>query len=299
MKPVFVINALSETVAKKGSKLAGLANRAVAVFDHNIFDNLNLIVEAGCKAGWVIIEGGDGTAQGVISAFFNHISVDADMPKFTLLPGGMTNQVAKNIGLKPFSIKGLTELLDGNNVDKEQVLLQVSSKGHPNLYGFLFSTGGVPMVTQYTKNKLHSKGVSGSAAVVGGIIKGVSGKDETVLHPSDISVRVDDKLIEGSHLGTLVTTLPSLMLRLDPFWGEGLQPLRLTYVEGKPKHLARNVAGLWLGRKEIDRDADGLHSYRAAQLDYSYDGPIVLDGEPLSIPINFKVLPTQPLTFVS
>ncbi len=299
MKPVFVINALSETVAKKGSKLAGLTNRAAAVFDEHIFDNLNQIVEAGCEAGWVFIEGGDGTAQGIISAFFNHISVNADMPKFTLLPGGMTNQVAKNIGLKTFSFKGISELLDGKGASKEQVMLKVSCEGHPNLYGFVFSTGGVPMVTQYTKNKLHSKGIGGSAAVVGGIIKGISGKDETVLHPTDISVGIDGKLIEGSHLGTLVTTLPSLLLRLDPFWGGGSKPLRLTFVEGKPKHLARNVAGLWLGHKEKDRSSDGLHSYRATQLDYQYGGPIVLDGEPLHIPINFKVSSTQPLIFVS
>lgn len=299
MKPVFVINALSETVAKKGSKLAGLTSRAAAVFDEHIFDNLNLIVEAGCEAGWVIIEGGDGTAQGIISAFFNRISVDADMPKFTLLPGGMTNQIAKNIGLKAFSLKGIAGLLDGKGANKKQVLLQVSCEGQPNLYGFVFSTGGVPMVTQYTKTKLHSKGVGGSAAVVGGIIKGISGKDKSVLYPTQITVRVDDKLIEGSHLGTLVTTLPSLLLRLDPFWGNGSQPLRLTFVEGEPKHLARNVVGLWLGRKDKDRGSDGLHSYRAAQLDYQYGGPIVLDGEPLSIQINFKVSPTQPLTFVS
>ena len=299
MKPVFIINALSETVAKKGSKLSGFAAMSEDVFDENIFDNLDLIVAAGRKAGWVIIEGGDGTAQGIISAFFNQIDDADDMPKFTLLPGGMTNQVAKNIGLKAFSKNGLSRLLSKPTTEKQTRLLKVSSDEHPDLFGFLFSTGGVPMVTTYTKDKLHKRGIGGSAAVVGGIIKGLKGNDDSVLRPTELSVKIDDALLSGAHLGTLVTTLPSLILGLDPFWGGGTKPLRMTYVEGNPKHLTRHVAGLWMGRKGKDRRPDGLHSYRADRLNYHYDGPVVLDGESISLGERFSVTHTAPLTFIS
>lgn len=299
MNPVFVINTLSETVAKKGSKLAPLTQEASATFDDHIFDNLDLIVHAGRKAGWVVIEGGDGTAQGIITAFFNLIDDISDMPKFTLLPGGMTNQVAKNIGLKKFTAKSIETLLNGKRTERTTPLVKVSCAEHPDLYGFLFSTGGVPMVTEYTKDKLHSKGIGGSSAVVGGIIKGISGRDNKVLRPTNIHLGIDGKVQSGSHLGTLVTTLPSLILGLDPFWGDGDGALRVTYVEGNSKHLASHVAGLWMGRKNKDRSKDGLSSYRASRLEYDYDGPVVLDGEPLTLTQHFTVLPTPPLTFVS
>jgi len=299
VKPVFVINSLSETVARKGSKLAPLAELSSAIFDNQIFEQLNLIVAAGKKAGWVIIEGGDGTAQGIISAFFNQLDDISAMPKFTLLPGGMTNQVAKNIGLKAFSDKSLRALLNAPSKDVQVPMLKVSPDDLPDLYGFLFPTGGVPMVTRYTKDKIHSRGVGGSAAVVGGIIKGITGRDDSVLHPTEISLHVNDEHVSGSHLGTLVTTLSSLLLGLDPFWGNGNGPLRVTYVEGHAKRLPAHVAGLWIGRKNKDRRADGLHSYRAAQLDYDYAGPTVLDGEPISLSAKFSVTATQPLTFTS
>ena len=299
MKPVFVINNLSETVAKKGSKLASFKNRASAVFDADIFDTLDLIVAAGEKSGWVIIEGGDGTAQGIISAFFNQLGPDGVIPKFTLLPGGMTNQVAKNIGLKPLSERAISRLLDSPPKIIPTPLLKVTSAEHPDYYGFLFSTGGVPMITAYTKEKLHSKGIGGSAAVLGGILKGLSGQDNGILSATEVSLRVDEHEIKGRHLGTLVTTLPSLLLKLDPFWGRGTGPLRMTYVEDAAKRLPAHALGLWLGRKSKDRRADGLHSHRAHALTYNYSGPVVLDGESLALGTSFSVSATPPVAFIS
>lgn len=272
---------------------------ASAAFDTQIFDNLDLVVAAGKDAGWVIIEGGDGTAQGIISAFFNQLDDVNTMPKFTILPGGMTNQVAKNIGLKTLSVNAIKRLLKNTPTENQIPILKVASPDYPDLYGFLFSTGGLPMVTEYTKEKLHSKGIGGSAAVLGGIIKGISGRDDNVLHATDIALSADDKALSGSHLGTLVTTLPSLLLGLDPFWGEGDGPLRLTYVDGNPKHLPAHVAGLWMGRKTKDRSRDGLQSYRARRINYDYSGPIVLDGETLTLGSSFSVTATTPLVFLS
>ena len=299
MKPIFIINSLSETVAAKGSNLKPLSDRAYHVFDKDIFDHLDEIVTAGQKSGWVIIEGGDGTAQGIITAFFNMTKPQAPMPRFTLLPGGMTNQVAKNIGLKPFTARSVRDLLSKSHKQTQMPLLRVSCAGYPNLYGFLFSTGGVPMVTDYTKDNLHKRGIGGSAAVVGGIIKGVSGKNDSILRSTNISVQVNDIKLSGSHLGTLVTTLPSLLLKLDPFWGAEDGPLRMTYVEGGANRLAAHVLALWLGRKKTDRRADGLHSYRTDKLTYEYEGPTVLDGEPLTLGTQFELSATQSLTFVS
>ncbi len=299
MKPIFIVNSLSATVAKKGARLAGYSAHASTVFEQDIFNQLDAIVEQGTQAGWVIIEGGDGTAHGIISAFFNRISDHNQMPKFTLLPGGMTNQVAKNVGLKRLSTKSLSLLFAGNHAVSKTPILKVSSQGHADKYGFLLSTGGVPMVTRYTKEKLHSRGIGGSSAVVGGIIRGITGSGGDVLQPTEIALDVDAQHIKGLHLGTIVTTLPSLLLGLDPFWGEGNGPLRISYVKAAPRRLPAHLLGLWMGRKSKDRSADGLQSWTAQSLTYDYDGPVMLDGETLALENRFCVHATQPLDFVT
>jgi len=221
VNPVFVINTLSETVAKKGSKLAPLTQEASATFDDHIFDNLDLIVHAGRKAGWVVIEGGDGTAQGIITAFFNLIDDISDMPKFTLLPGGMTNQVAKNIGLKKFTAKSIETLLNGKRTERTTPLVKVSCAEHPDLYGFLFSTGGVPMVTEYTKDKLHSKGIGGSSAVVGGIIKGIR-EIQNISLPMSLDCGWAVKIKIAARMASAVTVLhaSSMTMMVLLFWME-------------------------------------------------------------------------------
>jgi len=87
---------------------------------------------------------------------------------------------------------------------------------------------------------------------------------------------------------------------LDPFWGDGDGPLRITWVDGSYKGLARNIMQVWMGLKSKDRSADGLYSKRVDSLSYQYEGDIVLDGEFLSIPSGkFTVHATRPVTFLS
>ena len=152
-------------------------------------------------------------------------------------------------------------------------------------------------ITRYTTSQLHRKGIGGSAAVLGGIIKGVRGNDDTLMQLTSISIQ---DLYEGPHLGTVVTTLPSLIMGLDPFWGNEDGPLRITWVDGTYRRLARNVVQLWAGLKSKDRRPDGLHSKRVDELSYQYGGDIVLDGEFISIPSGkFTVTATRPVTFLT
>jgi len=237
-----------------------------------------------------------GTVQGVISAFLNQADAFARFPAFTIIPGGMTNQVAKNIGLKAKTIKSVKSTLDGPLNAHEIPLLNVIDFDGPNYSGFLLSTGVIPQITQYTKSQLHRKGIGGSAAVLGGILKGIRGNDDALMRSTPIEI---DGLHTGPHLGTIVTTLPSLMMGLDPFWEDGDAPLRVTWVDETYRALGRNILALWVGRKSKDRSPDGLHSKRMDSLSYTYEGDIVLDGEFLSIPSGkFTVRPTRPVTFL-
>ncbi len=307
MAAFFIVNALSERVAKKGSVLKAVAaDQNIPIYHLSKFGGLKSEVTRAArnKTSHVFIEGGDGTVQGVLTEFIKQRDAFETFPLFSIVPGGMTNQIAKNIGLKSANKAEIKKLLAKTTLPRSTALLNVISAGCPPIYGFLFSSGAIPMVTDYTKNNLHNKGIGGSLAVLGGLLRAVLGKREDVMRPTPIKLNIDSQDLNENHLGTMITTLPGLMLGMDPFWGQQDAPLRLTYVSGAVKGLYRQIAGLWLsglglGNKSKDRTEIGMRSWNANCVKYAYTGPVVLDGEPLSFPSGqFEIHATEPVEFV-
>lgn len=300
MTRLFIVNLLSERVARKGSVLESLAKETdTECLRLDPFDALPSAVAKAAKddVDHVVIEGGDGTVQGVISAFLYQADKFKSFPSFSIIPGGMTNQVAKNIGLNSAKYKSVKSVLNQPMKAIEIPLLNVIDSEGPSYAGFLFSTGAIPQITRYTTGELHRKGIGGSAAVLGGILKGMRGDDDALMQKTPLRMQ---GLYDGSHLGTVVTTLPSLIMGLDPFWGEGEGPIRVTWVDQSYKGLAKNILQIWAGQKTKDRKADGFYSKRVHEISYEYEGDIVLDGEFLSIPSGkFTVRTTRPVTFLT
>jgi len=300
-RPWFVFNAASAKVAKKGALLPKIAEKHDAILrDIGDFSDVDKLVQdaLNAKVEHIVIEGGDGTVQGVLTEFLRHEKA-RNLPLFTLVPGGNTNQVARNVGLNGVTPHAISKALSTDKTVTEASLLRIEDDTGRKYYGFLFSSGALPQVTDYTRDKLHDRGIGGSMAVIGGILKGVSG-DGNLTKPTDIKLAINAGTVQdlsGPHLGTIVTTLPGLILKLDPFWGEGERPLRITYAAGKYQKLKRNVASLWLGNKTKDRSRDGLYSWTADDIDYHYEGPCVLDGELLDLTESFKVEATKPIRF--
>ena len=177
MQPWFVFNAASARVAKKGALLPRIAETHNAILrDVGDFCDVDRLVEdaIAAKAQHIVIEGGDGTVQGILTEFLRHQKA-RNLPVFTLVPGGNTNQVARNIGLSAATAEAVAKALSKNNVIHNAPLLRIKDKAGRKYYGFLFSSGALPQVTDYTKDKLHDRGIGGSMAVIGGILKGATG----------------------------------------------------------------------------------------------------------------------------
>ncbi len=303
MSRLFIVNPHSARVSKKESVLSSLSEQAdTPLIQLDPFDKLpDAVVQAAVDGvDHVFIEGGDGTVQGVLSEFLKQAERFETFPSFTIVSGGMTNQVAKNIGLKRSKRRHVKAALNTPLKETQTPLLEVVTSDGQSYAGFVFSTGAIPQVTRYTTSELHRKGIGGSLAVLGGILKGMRGDDEALMKVTPLNIH---NVFEGQHLGTVVTTLPSLILGLDPFWHGTTNttqgPLRTTWVDGKYKHLARNILGIWMGRKHKDRSENGFHSGQYETLDYDYGGDIVLDGEFLSIPSGkFTVRSTRLVTFL-
>lgn len=292
------INPHSERVGKKGSRIANYAaDHGARVFDLALFESLPSQVEAALgSSDLIVIEGGDGTVQSVMSEVLRQVGDDKPLPDFAIASGGMTNQIAKIIGMKRVGRSGLKSIHNDPNALTTR-LIRLSCDGSPDQYGFLFSTGAIPMVTDYTKNELHARGIGGSAAVVGGLVKAVTAERDSVMPPTDCIMRINGEQFSGPHLGTVATTLESVTMGLDPFWGDEDGPLRLTYVEGGCSKLYRHLAEIWVGFKDKDRRPDGFHSWNTDAVDFDYSGPVMLDGEPIKMAgTQFRLTTSRPVT---
>ena len=308
----FIINPLSHTVAKHGSQLvsAGVTTDANS-YILDSFDKLAPAVSAILSAGQdhVFIEGGDGTIHGVLSMFMAQQPDVSKLPYFTLLPGGMTNLVAAHVGLKRPSAKKIMAMVNNPNAPQTTELPMLGVKADDadiTHYGFLLSTGAMPVATRYCADHVHTKGVGGSAAVRSTLLKVLFGRGkerDIILKPSPLNLDLGIEAIDGDHILAAATTLPSMMIGLNPFWGNGDGKLKITHIQKDAQHVIRNMAR-FIKSTQSKRSAktlkrDGFESWNVDKAVIQLSGEVVLDGEFLpqtNAPIS--LFATAPLRFI-
>ncbi|PHR92157.1 MAG: hypothetical protein COA69_09110 [Robiginitomaculum sp.] len=286
----FFINPLSYSVAKHGSILAKSAlDTDIARYDLSPFDTLVRSVDEIIKnqVKLVFIEGGDGTIQGIITEFFNRKTEFNAFPHFVLLPGGMTNLVAAHVGMKKPTKSKIEALLAAPHSAQQSDLpfLKISYEDHVH-FGILFSTGALPNGTRYCQDKIHTRGINGADAVLATLLRVLLGRGEDrkiVLKPTPMVLDVDGMEITDKHIISIATTLPSLMIGLNPFWGTGNGPVRISHVRIGAKRLIRNVLRLLKNSQSsgdiATLEADGFRSWSVDTATMHHNGPVVLDGE--------------------
>lgn len=308
MSILAISNAKARSVAKQGSALSlkRLPENSEHFISQDKSDLLPLMRKAReKKTRHILIEGGDGTVRTVMTALLNSYEIKDELPAVSILPSGTTNQIARNIGLKDLS--DLKAIQDGNIKAHSISLVKIDrvtvDKCPTNpLYGFLFSTGALPHISRFAQEKLNGNGVGGGTAVVGAVLKAVTGDKSRLMPPvkHKMKARLGGQTLfkhKGVALGTIMTTLPSLMLGLDPFWGEENAPLRMTWAEADSRKLGRNVAGLWMGRKQ-DRAQDGYYSHNIDRLTLKTIAPATLDGDFLDFTEQkLRISASRPVTF--
>ncbi len=311
MSPLFVINGQSSRIRKKGSRLEAIAQSCKARIIHsNDIDSFKTAFNSAIKEGaaHIFIEGGDGSVQAVLTEYFKWLSKDTPPAKFTVIGGGTTNQVAKIIGVKKPTPDYLKNLVKGQHKTVHSLpLLQISVDKAAPLHGFLFTSGAIPMATDYYMEEVRGRGKTGPSAIYTTILaalgKGVD-KDNAFISESPVKLLVstgkEETIIDENHLGTITTTLPNFILGIDPFWGKGDSPLRMTYVSGANKNLLALVMNAALKRFSKLDEMDGIESWHADYIRYSYEGPIILDGEKISkTHKQIEIRASQAVTFLS
>ncbi len=313
-----IVNPRSHAVQLKGSVLEAAAPAIPKAHLVRVEDMAALGDQiaglAGQGVGSIFVEGGDGTLQAVLTACFTYQSRFAVFPEIAVLPGGSTNLAYKVFGLRVKTAEQFTDFVaryrrDGASVARaHQPALRVESKAlaHPAI-GMLLSTGSLARAMLYTQREIHGDNARGSRAVAAAAAQFVWSPDRhldedglPLLRPSPLVASSRAFRIQGDHTLSLMTTLPVLSLRLWPFWGTEAGPIAFTHAEwpirGLRAAFLKVIAG-WTGAQMVRH---GLSSYRTDQIDLTFHGPLMLDGEMLPVPADghIKVSVSQPVRFL-
>ena len=245
----------------------------------------------------IAVNGGDGTVQAVLTALARRDGA-RDTPKLAILQGGMTNVIAKDVGLRGKPADALAHLLRCLLDDEEdrrppvecvtRPLIGLSTSEKKPVYGMFFGAAGFYQAVLLAQENVRPKGVAGNLAsasslmlVLARLLFGRPGVDDPLYRGEAMAIDLDGRQASAQpYLLLIATTLDRLMLGLMPFWGGTAdKSIRYTSVAFPPTHLARALLPVLRGKPRPWMGEKGYRSGTAADIVIDIKSPVVLDGE--------------------
>jgi diacylglycerol kinase (ATP) len=240
--------------------------------------------------GLVVINGGDGTVQAVLTRLFTH-NPFPHLPLLAALPAGTTNMTAGDVGLKGNRTRALRRLMAWAEhpqhraaIKRRAVLCVQTGAEQGPLYGMFFGTAAIMHGIQFCRQNVHTKGVRGElgpglamASLMFDLMRG----NHRHMRPENISVKLDTAPpVKHRSMVLLISTLERLFLGLRPYWGQGHGPLYYTMLETQPRHLARVLPALLRGKPHARLTGEhGYSSHKVNRVELRLDCGFTLDGE--------------------
>ncbi len=289
-------NPLSRQNLRQMDAIRAVVSRHPAVLYrelHDRADNATAIrdlAEAGVEM--VAISGGDGTVQGLLSEMINS-SRFATLPKIAVLPSGMTNLIAADVGLAGAPAVSLARLLEAAAAGetlreaRRRVITMRHAADAPPAHGFFLGTAAFYRATMLSRDEVHRLGVQKSLAaglsLFWFLLRALIGsrKADDPLHRGEqMEVRTDGAALPGpQQFLVLCTTLDRLILGLMPFWGDGKGGLRYTSIAFPLRRFGLALIPILRGRPRRWMTEAGYRSGRVGEVSLATDCPIVMDGE--------------------
>jgi len=252
------------------------------------------------------VAGGDGTVQAVLTELYGKRPF-AQAPMLAVLPRGMTNMIAADVGLKA---GGLEKLLKASPAEvaacvrQRRILRVENALNHEPQYGMFFGGAGICRAIEACRTQVHPLKLEADAAaavtlagLLGGWLlgrgKGGGGRDR-IFYGDRIAMAFDggpgdeglgddaqDEIMDS--LVILATTLDKLILRSRPFWDDGSGKraghMRFTAIAYPPKGLLRYAWRVLYGGEDRRLPAETYLSRLADRVALTMDCPFTLDGE--------------------
>lgn len=251
------------------------------------------------EVGIVAVSGGDGTVQGTLTALTaGEQRPFPELPLLALLPHGMTNMTASDIGLKGKGNVGFQRLLAAikagtlegpklaASIRERHLLRMENAKDTPPQVGMFFGGAGIYRAVQVCRNSIHPLKVEAEVAnsltmvtLLGRFfLRG--GREDGVAKGDAITVTLDgENRGEKNLMVILATTLNRLVVGTRPFWNQKGGDLRYTEVAFPPHRLFRQLPKLLWGKPERRFSDPGYDSRGAREVIFEMDCPFTLDGQ--------------------
>jgi hypothetical protein len=237
----------------------------------------------------LVLNGGDGTLQRALTRLLAEPG-RGWLPLVAPLRGGRTNTSALSLGVQRDPGRGLAALLEavrgGALAERvhERAVLRADLGSAGVQHGMFFGAGILYNAIRLTHRSFpegRAQGFLGAALTTSALIgRALVGARGGVLTPEKVQVALDGDLVEPQEfLIVMATTLDRLFLRMRPFWGSGLGPLRFSTIAARPRGL-RTVAGVLRGRPPAGSTPEqGYISRNVQSAALRLDGGTTVDGE--------------------
>ncbi|WP_119418081.1 diacylglycerol kinase family protein [Desertibaculum subflavum] len=238
----------------------------------------------------LVVDGGDGTVVAAVSAALR-VPEFARLPRLVVVPSGMTNLIAAEIGATAPRDAVIDRLLTASAATLEAATVTHApmriERGDalPPLHGFLLGAAAFHRGTLLSWERVHRLGATQHAAAGLGILanvwRAIFGADRQIFLNGD-AMQVT---VNGAHLPgerrflLLLSTLDRLVLGLRPFWGDGDGGIRWLDVTAPPVRVFRALPRVLFGRPSPWMEAAGYRSGRADRIRLDTASPFIVDGE--------------------
>ena len=246
---------------------------------------------AAWECGLIILNSGDGLVHGVLGALFLGRAF-ATPPPLALLPRGMTNMTAADVGLGGRDARTLQRLLavaDRGEIEhhlvRRRVLKVEYDPERPGERGMFFGAAGVYDGIHLCTGSIHTRGLTGSWASTSTILTILArallrGVEATGIGGDEIGASVDGGAwTEGRRALVLATTLDRLVLGTRPFWNNGGLPIHYTMIDHPPIGVVGHARQILFGGRQRELPDPPYHSRSAARVELRLDRPFTIDGE--------------------
>jgi hypothetical protein len=237
----------------------------------------------------IVVDGGDGTVQAVITELMASRSAERWQPKLAVLASGMTNLIAADVGVARRGAASVDRLLGGRETLRRRTVRldlvdAASGKPHRSLWGMFFGAAVLHRGAELARDEVHARGIkhaAGVALTIGTIAwRSLLRQQDDFFLGDEIELRVDGGPADRRRRFLfMATTLERLVLGLWPFWGQGGGALRYLDVPGPPPRLLSSLARVLMRRPSAAMARAGYRSGSAETLSLSLAAACVLDGE--------------------
>jgi len=184
--------------------------------------------------GLLIVNGDDGTLSEVLTSLLNDRAFGDQVPPIAIVQGGRTNMTANAIGV-PRDVHGsIRQLVDVVRTGRlatavaPQPVLRVEwsdDDEHQVRYGTFFGAGVIHRATRWMRCRLPAKrqGTAATAALVATLLarRLAPGRAGGIVSTDEIETSLDGESARRIPTQVLMaTSLPRILLGLEPFWGE-------------------------------------------------------------------------------